>query len=148
MSDILHRITIDAPAEKILPAITTAEGFRKWWTDDCDAVPKVGSVNIFRFHGGAVEFHFRVDELSPTRVAWTSLAAPKVPEEWVGTHVAFDLSPADNGGTLLRFGHREWGSTEGEFPACNTVWGDLMHRLKESVEGKPRGPYFSYRLHG
>jgi uncharacterized protein YndB with AHSA1/START domain len=144
MTDILHRIAIDAPPAKILPAVTTAAGFRSWWTDDCEAVPRVGSVNIFRFHGGAVEFHFRVDELTDRRLAWTCLAAPKVPEEWVGTRITFELSPAKGGGALLRFGHLGWRSTEGEFPACNTVWGELMHRLKASAEGSPRGPYFSY----
>jgi uncharacterized protein YndB with AHSA1/START domain len=143
MTDILHRIKIEAPPEKILRAITTAEGFRQWWTDDCVATPQAGTVNIFRFHDGGVEFHFRVDELSGSRIAWTCIAAPKVPAEWVGTRVTFDLSPAENGGTVVRFGHRGWRSVEGEFPACNTVWGDLMHRLKECSEGRPRGPYFS-----
>jgi uncharacterized protein YndB with AHSA1/START domain len=141
-SDILHRITIEAPPERILQAISTEEGFRAWWTDDCAAVPRAGTVNVFRFHSGAVEFLFRVDELSPSRVSWTCLAGPKVPAEWVGTRVTFDLAPAEGGGTVLRFGHRGWRSVEGEYPACNTVWGDLMHRLKALAEGKPRGPYF------
>ena len=144
MADILHRIQVDAPPGKILPAITTSEGIRTWWTDDSEAVPRAGTVNLFRFHGGAVTFHFRVDELTPNRVAWTGIAGPKMPDEWVGTRITFDLSPEKNGGTLLRFGHLGWRSIDGEFPACNTVWGELMHRLKDSAEGKPSGPYFSY----
>ena len=145
MADILHRIPTDATPEKILPLITTTEGFRSWWTDDCEAVPKVGSVAIFRFDGGVVEFHFRMDELAPQRAAWTCVAAPKVPAEWVGTRLTFDLSPARSGGTLIRFGHLGWRSIEGEYPACNTVWGELMHRLKDAAEGRPRGPYFTSR---
>ena len=143
MSDILHRITIEAPPEKILTALTTAEGFRRWWTDDCAAVPRAGTTNVFRFHGGAVEFHFRVDELTDRRVSWTCVAAPKVPDEWVGTRITFDLAAGEDGATVVRFGHREWRSIEGEFPACNTVWGELMHRLKASAEGRPSGPYFT-----
>jgi uncharacterized protein YndB with AHSA1/START domain len=46
--DILHRIKIEAPPERILPAITTAEGFRHWWTDDCTAVPKAGTMESTR----------------------------------------------------------------------------------------------------
>lgn len=141
MSDILHRIQIAAPRDRVMHAITTSEGFRAWWTDDCVAVPRAGTVNIFRFHNGAVEFHFRVDELTPDHVAWTCQRAEKVPEEWVGTRVTFDLAPAA-GGTLVRFGHLNWRSVDGEYPACNTVWGELMHRLKDCAEGKPRGPYF------
>lgn len=144
MPDILHRIAIDAPFEKILTAVTTPDGFRKWWTDDCEAVPKAGTVNVFRFHGGRVAFRFRVDEMTPSRVAWTGIAGAKMPDEWVGTRITFDLAPGETGGTLLRFGHLGWRSIEGEFPACNTVWGELMHRLKECAEGHPRGPYFSY----
>jgi uncharacterized protein YndB with AHSA1/START domain len=143
MTDILHRITIDAPPDRILPALTTTEGFHRWWTDDCAAVPRAGTVNAFRFHGGDVEFLFRVDELSDRRVAWTCIEGERVPAEWVGTRITFDLSPGDGGTTVLRFGHLGWRSTEGEFPACNTVWGDLMHRLKACAEGNPRGPYFS-----
>ncbi len=94
MADILHRITVAATPEKISPLVTTANGFRTWWTDDCEAVPKVGSVAIFRFDGGAVEFHFRLDELSPGRAAFTCVPAPKVPAEWVGTRLTFDLAPA------------------------------------------------------
>ncbi|HTO76514.1 MAG TPA: hypothetical protein VMQ61_10595 [Thermoanaerobaculia bacterium] len=102
----------------------------------------VGRIAIFRFDGGAVEFHFRMDELTPRRAAFTCVGAPRVPAEWVDTRLTFDLSPAKAGGTLVHFGHLGWRSIEGEFPACNTVWGELMHRLKDSAEGRPRGPYF------
>jgi uncharacterized protein YndB with AHSA1/START domain len=94
MADILHRITVAATPEEIWPLVTTANGFRTWWTDDCEAVPKVGSVAIFRFDGGAVEFHFRMDELAPKRAAFTCVPGPKVPPEWVGTRLTFDLAPA------------------------------------------------------
>ena len=143
MTDILHRITVAATPVEIWPLVTTANGFRTWWTDDCEAIPKVGSVAIFRFDGGAVEFHFHMDELTPRRAAWTCVPAPKVPDEWVGTRLTFDLDPAAKARTVVRFGHLGWRSIEGEYPACNTVWGELMHRLKDSSEGRPRGPYFT-----
>lgn len=103
---------------------------------------------MFRFGGGAVEFHFTVDTLSKDRVAWTCLAAPKTPDEWVSTRVEFDLRPRKDGGTLLSFAHRGWRSAEGELPQCNTVWGELMHRLKAAAEGAPRGPYFQEERSG
>ena len=143
MSDILHRIPIDARPEKVLPIVSTTAGLKSWWTDDCEAEPRVGFVDVFRFDGGAVEFHFRVDEIGPGHVAWTCVDAPKVPPEWVGTRITFDWSSGKTGGSVLRFGHGNWRSVDGEFPACNTVWGELMHRLKESAEGRPRGPYFT-----
>lgn len=78
MTDILHRIVIDAPPERILPALATSAGLRSRWTDDCEAVPREGS---FRFHGGAVEFHFCVNELADRRLVWTCVAGPRVPAE-------------------------------------------------------------------
>ena len=92
---------------------------------------------------GSVEFHFRVDELVDNkRAAWTCVAAPKVPDEWVDTRVTFDLDPTDDGGTVVGFSHTGWESVEGAYAQCNTVWGELMHRLRDYVEGNPRGPYF------
>ncbi|HEY7575890.1 MAG TPA: SRPBCC domain-containing protein [Thermoanaerobaculia bacterium] len=141
MTDLLHRIAIQSPPDAVRRAVTTTEGFRSWWTDDCETVPEEGAVNVFRFHRGAVELRFRVDELSPGRVRWTCVPADRVPEEWVGTRIAFDLSPDGKGGTVLRLGHLGWRSSDGQLPDCNTVWGELLHRLKDYAEGRPRGPY-------
>lgn len=143
MSEILHRIAVDAPPAKVLPVVTTAEGLRTWWTDDCEAKPEVGAVLRFRFNGGAVEMPFRVDEISPSRVAWTCVSGPKLPPEWLGTRVEFDLQPRGSGGTDLRFAHSNWGSTSGGYSECNTTWGELMHRLKAAAEGHPRGAFFT-----
>ena len=33
-TDLIHRIGIAAPAEKIYRALTTEEGIRAWWTTD------------------------------------------------------------------------------------------------------------------
>ena len=142
MADILHQIPIAAAPKRVLVAITTQGGLRKWWTADCEAKPEVGAVDVFRFEDGAVEFRFQVDEQTPSHVAWTCVEGPKVPPEWVGTRVVFDLSP-DGTGTVLRFGHLGWRSVDGGYAQCNTVWGELMHRLRTQAEGKPTEPYFA-----
>jgi len=145
MTDILHRITIQAPPEKIVDAVSTDEGIRSWWTEDCDVTPRVGAVEVFRFMGGAVQFQFRVDELGPERIAWSCVPAANTPPEWLPTKITFDMKRTPDGKTSLDFAHRGWRSAGGEFPQCNTVWGELMHRLKDSAEGRPRGPYFTGR---
>jgi len=140
--DILHQISIRASPQRVLAAVTTEHGLRSWWTASCTVKPELGFVNVFRFDGGNVEFHFRVDEQTPRRIGWTCVRAPKVPDEWVDTRLTFDLTPND-GQTKLRFGHRGWRSIEGAYADCNTVWGELMHRLASQAEGKPTQPYFS-----
>jgi hypothetical protein len=67
---------------------------------------------------------------------------PKAPGEWPGTRITAELAPAE-GGTRLRFAHRGWVSAEGAFAMCNTTWGELMHRLRDTAEGKGRGPLFA-----
>lgn len=140
-ADIRHQISIQAPPQRVLAAITTEAGLRAWWTANCTVKPEVGFINIFRFNNGTLEFHFRVDEQSPRHVAWTCVPAPKVPDEWVDTRLAFDLATQESA-TILRFGHWRWRSIEGAYASCNTVWGELMHRLRAHAEGKPTEPYF------
>jgi uncharacterized protein YndB with AHSA1/START domain len=144
MADIFHQIPIAALPKRVLVAITTEGALRKWWTADCEAKPEVGALDVFRFDGGNVEFRFHVDEQTPSHVAWTCVEGPKVPAEWVGTRVVFDLSP-DGRGTMLRFGHLGWRSVEGGYAQCNTVWGELMQRLRAQAEGRPTEPYFAAR---
>jgi len=143
MPDSLHDITIAAPPERVFELLSTASGLRAWWTADSRASPAPGNVNVFGFNGGAVEFHFRIDENeAPHRLAWTCLAAPRVPAEWVGTRVTAEVASED-GKTRLRFAHRGWASAGGAYAMCNTTWGHLMHRLREVAEGGSPGPFFA-----
>ncbi len=143
MPDSLHDITIAASPARTFELLTTRDGLRAWWTGDSRAEPRVGHVNVFGFGGGEVEFHFRVDEHVPaSRLAWTGIAAPKVPSEWVGTRITADLE-AVNGKTRLRFGHRGWASGEGAYALCNTTWGHLMYLLRDAAEGRGREPLFA-----
>lgn len=143
MPDILHQVPIQAPPDQVYAALTEQAGLGSWWTDDVSAKPEQGSVAEFGFEGGEVVFRMRVDELSPGRkVAWTVL--DPAPPEWDGTRVTWELSPAD-GGTSLRFGHRDWASTEGSFAAINYNWAYYLTSLKDYLE---QGEGFPFRNQG
>ena len=62
-------------------------------------------------------------------------------QEWKGTLLEFLLARQPNG-TLLRFVHSGWEQETDYFISCNTVWGELLFRLKAAAEGHPRGPLF------
>ncbi len=141
MPDLLHAIPVAADPDSVLKAISTSVGLRSWWTSDCDAEPMTGNVNVFRF-GPKTEFHFRVNRHDKNGTEWTCIEADKVPAEWVGTTMTFKLSPQD-AGTRIDFVHGGWKRSDGDMPICNTTWGDLMYRLKDYLEGHPRGPRFS-----
>jgi len=143
MPDSLHEIFIHAHPKRLFDAWTTAEGLSSWWTSDCRIAGNEGGINIFVFDGGKVEFHFRIDEQVPNeRVRWTGIPADKMPEEWVGTRIEVDIEPA-NDITRMRFGHKNWQSSNGAYTLCNTTWGELMYRLRDFCEGKGRGPLFT-----
>jgi len=65
-----------------------------------------------------------------------------MPSEWVGTNIEVDLEGMSNGKTRMKFGHKNWKSLQGAFAICNTTWGELMYRLKDSCEGHGRGALF------
>jgi len=140
MADILHLVPITATPAEVYLALTTGEGARSWWTTDAELEPEQGSLGIFRFEGGAVAFRMRIERLEPDKaVAWQ--VEEPAPPEWVGTRVTFDLQPAD-GGTQLLFGHRDWASIEGSFPAINYNWAFYLTSLKDYLEkgaGFPHG---------
>jgi uncharacterized protein YndB with AHSA1/START domain len=136
---LLHEIYIQAPAEKVYQAITTADGLRQWWTADSAAEPRVGSVAEFGFFGRKTVFRMRIDELVPSqRIVWQCVGGP---DEWPGTRLTWELSEND-GKTRVHFDHAGWPHTEGHFRPCNSTWGALMHRLKDYAEGKSPGPHF------
>ena len=139
MPDLLHRIQIGAPPEKVFKALTEADGLSSWWTGDVEAEPKVGSVAIFGFSNRATVFRMKVVEFEPNRrVVWECLGDWP---QWVDTRLTWALSEK-NGGTELNFTHANWKSTDGVFADCNSTWGALMYRIRDYVEGKKPGPLF------
>jgi uncharacterized protein YndB with AHSA1/START domain len=138
MADLIHEVTIAAPAERVHAAITTQAGLRQWWTSDSVAEPRVGTVAEFGFFKRKTVFRMKIEELSPQKIVWSCVGGP---EEWVGTRLTWDLSPK-NGATRINFNHGNWKSPDGDYGRCNSTWGALMYRLKNCVEGKSPGPHF------
>lgn len=140
MATNLHEIAIAAPPARVFAALTDAAEIRQWWTDDARAEAVAGSVAEFGFFDRRVVFRMRIDALTaPATLRWACIGGP---EQWVGTALAFDVAPAERGGTTLRFKHSGWRSRDGHFPTSNTTWGHLLHRLRAYAEGRSPGPYF------
>lgn len=141
MVDIIHRVGIRAPIEKVYSAVATTEGVAGWWTRETtgDATPG-GTIDV-RFltpAGDEVgQMTMEVTALEPdTRVQWRVVAGP---EEWIGTDVTFELT-REGGYTILLFGHRNWREAV-EFTAhCSMKWATFLLSLRQFVEtgtGKP-----------
>jgi len=141
VAHMLHEIRISATPERVFEAISTRDGLRSWWTPDVEAEPAAGSVAQLGFDDRAVVFHMEVSTLEPPRrMEWRCIGGPGA---WPRTRLSFELEPAREGATVLRFRHDGWGDTGGEFARCNCTWGALMHRLRDHVEGLEHGPLFA-----
>ena len=142
--DIVHRIGIKAPADRVYAALATIDGLSGWWTRHTTGQSQPGGRVAFRFQGAAGDdiggFGMDVLELSPDcKVHWRVADGPP---EWVGTDVEFELSQQD-GQTIVMFGHRQWrdAGPGGEFMAhCSTKWATFLLSLRDLVEagqGRP-----------
>jgi hypothetical protein len=135
MADIQHSLQISAPAEEIYQLVATSEGFRQWWASD--VTEPEGTIELSFFNRTTI---YRLKHKSGHPPADAEFLC-ETGAEWSGTRLIFHLEPAGSG-TLVRFIHAGWQAETAYFISCNTVWGELMFRLKAAAEGKPRGPLF------
>ena len=134
MADILHRVGVKAPIDKVYQALTTRDGLAGWWTRETKGDSKVGSLITFRFTKGDVDmggFDMKVLELQPSqRVVWQVLDGPS---EWVGTKVSFELKQED-GWTIVLFEHQGWREPVEFMYHCSTKWATFLLSLRSLVE--------------
>jgi uncharacterized protein YndB with AHSA1/START domain len=139
MAELRHQITIQAVPAKVHEALTTEEGLRAWWTADAAAEAKVGGKAEFGFNRRRTVFRMTIDALEPgKRVVWSCQGEPT---EWNGTILTWDLAGEDSA-TIVRFNHSGWRAVTELYAICNSSWGELMHRLKDYVEGRNPGPHW------
>lgn len=139
---LVHEVTVKATPDAIYQAVSTGQGLAAFWTSESQAESKVGSVATFGFGGPSQRM--RIDELTPgKRVRWTAL--DDFPT-WGNTTVTWDISPAENGETKVRFRHADWPEqvSQDDLGSVNYTWGLIVERLKQYAEsGKPQ-PLFAF----
>ena len=130
MVDILHRVGIKSQVADVYTALTTAEGLAGWWTTKTEGDgDEVGGVVQFRF--GAGGFDMKVLELDTDKhVLWEVVDGP---EEWMGTHVRWDIAQADDY-TVVLFKHEGWKEPVEFMHHCSTKWAIFLMSLKSLVE--------------
>ena len=143
MPNILHRLSIDAPPERVQQLAASREGIQRWWTGQLVA----GDEEI----GGQLSVHFRdpgegadpaatfeVVERSPEQTVWRCVDGP---QDWIDTRITFATTPRADGGTTLLFSHADW-QHENEFMnGCSTNWAAYLMSLKSGAEGRGFNAY-------
>ena len=137
MPDILHRVGIQAPAEKVYWALTAEEGLAGWWTRNVKAPPGVGAVIQFSFDDKGFN-DMKVLELIPgKRVRWQCVDGAK---EWIGTELIFELREED-GMIVLLFAQRGWKEQVEVMHYCSTKWATYLLGIKSLCENGKGTPY-------
>ena len=134
-----HEITVSASIEKVLQALTTADGLKSWNTHSVEGDGQVGT-DWNLTYGNITTFTWHIDLVSPTKVVWT---CTKGPGDSVGTKTEFNLQSKTDSRTLIEFKHHGWSHSEGNFRKCNTLWGALLHHLAAYVETGKSNPTYN-----
>jgi uncharacterized protein YndB with AHSA1/START domain len=136
MPDILHRIGVEQSSpEQVYDALTTLDGIRSWWVDETTGETDDGGVTEFRLKSGGPDI--KVVQRDPGRsVRWEVVGGA---EEWVGTHMQWDLRQDDDY-TIVLLKHEGWREPSEFMHHCSTKWATFMlslKRLLENGEGAP-----------
>jgi uncharacterized protein YndB with AHSA1/START domain len=134
MTDLFHSIPVSAAPEKVYAAVATEAGMQGWWTRDTVLKPSVGGKAEFGFDKRGMVF------LKANRTVRMSCSGDH--PEWAGTTLEWTIEPSADG-SLLRFTHRGWKGPTDFCASCNSMWGNLMFRLKAFVESGKPGPQWT-----
>ena|SRR5579859_5585841 len=139
MPDIRHRVVISAPLDRVYEAVATADGISDWWTrDGVRGQSSEGSQLQFFFNHPEPSAVMEVTALDPGgQVSWSCVGGA---DEWIGTHISFDLTAAD-GETVVLFTHADWRNPTEFMAHCSARWAYFLFSLKGLVETGKGTPF-------
>jgi uncharacterized protein YndB with AHSA1/START domain len=146
MNHYQQSLVVEANPAAVYAALTTAEGLRGWWTQDCDVQTKLGGSIELRF--GPNHKEMRIERLEPGReVRWLCTGAHIAVgeltrrDEWVGTQLVFHLKPQDNGRTRLDFEHVGLLPALECYSLCSDGWRHFLGSLQQFAKTGRGTPY-------
>jgi uncharacterized protein YndB with AHSA1/START domain len=140
MPNILHRISVDAPPQRVHDLIASTDGIGRWWTGrSLSGEHAVGS-NFNVLFGDAEKPAAVMQVLTdtPDQVVWRVIDGP---DDWIDTRITFALRPSGQGGTTLLFTHAGWRAASEFMSGCSTNWGAYLTSLKHGAESDAFAAY-------
>lgn len=146
MKHYRNHMELNAAANAVYAAITTREGIRGWWTQDCEVGDGVGASITVRF--GRTFKVMVIKRADPGReVRWlcvdSYLFVPGVidrKDEWKNHEIVFRLSEPTPGQTVLDFEHIGLEPSVTCYQVCTGGWDQFLASLKayaETSQGQP-----------
>lgn len=140
MPNILHRLTIDAPVDRVHELLATKEGIESWWTGRpvLGEASVGGRISVYFSDSASSAASFEVAERTAEQIVWRCVEGPR---DWIDTRVSYELGSREDGGTTLLFRHEHW-PRESEFMnGCSTNWASYLMSLKSGAEGRGFNAY-------
>jgi uncharacterized protein YndB with AHSA1/START domain len=125
------QIQIAVPPNRVLPALTTQDGVRGWWTTDVE-VDADRATYRFEKQAGPMAVTFRVENADERRVAMVCIGETNN-ADWLGTRIVFELVPAA-GGTRVELVHSGYRARNEVYEMCTKGWGFFLGSLKSYLE--------------
>ena len=133
MPDILHRISIDAPTERVHDLIASTDGIARWWTGrPLDGNAELGG--SFGVYFGSADKPAAVMSVvadTPDEITWR---VEQGPDSWLDTLITFALRRNGDDRTTLLFTHAGWTEASEFMSGCSTNWGAYLTSLKTGAE--------------
>ena len=141
--DILHKIRIESPPDKVYWALTTLQGLSGWWTKWTTfekGTGEVGSIIRFGFAEDKMDTKVEVMKLDKDKkVEWKSLDTEG---EWrfKDTSFMFELKEenvemyGNKKMTVVKFGNFGFEKADDFYTETNSRWGFFLLSLKDFLE--------------
>jgi len=144
-------LLIAARPSQVYRALTTPDGLRGWWTQDCDIGTRIGEALTFRF--GLTFKVMQIEDLQPnTSVRWRCIDAHlqlpglKLTNEWIGTTIAFELEQTAPRQTRLKVEHIGLVPEFECYDFCTQGWQQFLGSLEAYAVTGTGMPYKNSRL--
>ncbi len=133
-------VRINAPAETVFNAITSAEALSAWWSP-VTGLGQSGGELRFPMVADQPPLLIHVDEATrPTVVRWT-VSECTFMDDWVGTQPTFTITPNDEGCCEVEFEHVGLNDQLECKDMCSRSWdhfvGTSLRELAEGGHGAP-----------
>ena len=153
MKNYQRTLTVAANPAAVYAALSTIDGLRSWWTEDCEGSAAAGGTIHFRF--GDTSKDMRVERLEAGReVRWLCTRAHIAADfltrkdEWVGTEVVFHISTAGHGRSRVEFEHIGFVPSFECYQICDSGWQQFLGSLQQYLETGAGAPYAAQSVCG
>jgi len=127
---LCHFVKINADHATVRDALMTAEGLEGWTEANVSSSEDTSGKWSFDHQNGP-SFVWQIKQHDANTVTWQCIDGPG---DSAGTTATFQLAKAPDGRVHLSLEHGGWPHQEGNFAKCNSLWGMMLHRLRDYAE--------------